>query len=120
MLKIITEVVAAKWQHREWIAANLPDGSAAAAVFSDDITDPKKTPCSQLRASATRGTVVARRPPKRMADIGTPAGSSHEGAIDGHWEAGTVNRALGWAAGLSDSGVRSGLSSQSNEPAPRR
>ena len=33
------------------------------------------------------------------ASIGTPAGSSHSGAIDGHWEAGVVNRAFGWAAG---------------------
>ena len=35
-----------------------------------------------------------------MAEIGTPAGSSHSGAIDGHWAAATVNRALGWAAGV--------------------
>ncbi len=42
-----------------------------------------------------------------MAEIGTPAGSSHSGAIDGHCAAGAVNRALGWAAGASDSGVQS-------------
>ena len=42
-----------------------------------------------------------------MAEIGTPAGSSHSGAIDGHCEAATVNRALGWAAGVPDSGVQS-------------
>ena len=41
-----------------------------------------------------------------MAEMGTPAGSSHSGAIDGHWEAGAVNRALGWAAGPLDSGVQ--------------
>ena len=33
-----------------------------------------------------------------MASIGTPSGSSHSGAITGHWLAGTVKRALGWAA----------------------
>jgi hypothetical protein len=34
------------------------------------------TPCIQLNACMTRGTVVARRPPKMMALIGTPCGSS--------------------------------------------
>jgi hypothetical protein len=52
----------------------------------------------QENASNTSGTVLARRPPNRMASIGTPAGSSHSGAITGHWEAGTVKRALGCAA----------------------
>ena len=42
-----------------------------------------------------------------MAEIGTPAGSSHSGAIDGHWLAGAVKRAFGCAAGVSDSGVHS-------------
>src|SRR3954447_14242522 len=42
--------------------------------------------------------VVARRPPNMNALIGTPLGSSHDGSIVGHWEAGAVNRALGWAA----------------------
>ena len=32
--------------------------------------------------------MVARRPPNRNASIGTPSGSSHSGAIDGHWAAG--------------------------------
>src|ERR1700733_11167668 len=42
--------------------------------------------------------VVARRPPKMIALIGTPSGSSHAGSIDGHCEAGAVKRALGCAA----------------------
>src|SRR5437764_13276999 len=42
--------------------------------------------------------VVARRPPKMMALIGTPSGSSQAGSIVGHCEAGAVKRALGWAA----------------------
>ena len=48
---------------------------------------------------------MARRPPKRNAEIGTPAGSCHSGAIDGHCDAGTQKRELGCAAGVSDSGV---------------
>ena len=55
----------------------------------------------------TSGTAVARRPPNRMAEIGTPAGSSHSGAMDGHCAAATVNRELGCAAGLPDAGVQS-------------
>src|SRR5258708_12062159 len=42
--------------------------------------------------------VVARRPPKISALIGTPSGFCQSGSIVGHWEAGEVNRALGWAA----------------------
>ena len=40
-----------------------------------------------------------------MALIGTPAGSCHSGAIEGHCAAGAVKRALGCAAGVSTSGV---------------
>src|SRR6478672_6534579 len=74
--------------------------------------EPRNTPCSQSLASVTRGTVVRRRPPKRMAEIGTPLGSSHSGAIDGHCDAGAVKRAFGWAAGVSTSGFH-GLPFQS-------
>src|SRR5258706_142646 len=42
--------------------------------------------------------VVARRPPKMMALIGTPLGSSHAGSMVGHCDAGAVKRELGWAA----------------------
>ena len=62
--------------------------------------EPRNTPCSQSKAWLTSGTVVRRRPPKRMAEIGTPLGSCHSGAIDGHWLAGAVKRAFGWAAGV--------------------
>jgi hypothetical protein len=41
-----------------------------------------------------------------MALMGTPAGSSHSLAITGHWRAGTVKRALGWAAGSADAGLQ--------------
>ena len=69
--------------------------------------EPRNTPCCQSSDSVTSGTLVARRPPKRMAEIGTPFGSSHSGAIDGHCDAGAVKRALGCAAGVPDSGVQS-------------
>src|SRR5215831_11478215 len=42
--------------------------------------------------------VVARRPPKMMALIGTPLGDSQSGSIVGHCEAGAVNREFGCAA----------------------
>src|SRR5919198_333800 len=90
-----------------WSKGSFPTSPAAAAVVSTDIVAPRNTPCSQSKASVTSGTTVALRPPKRKASIGTPFGSSHSGAIDGHCAAGVVNLALGWAAGSSDSGVQS-------------
>src|SRR5690242_3031688 len=83
-----------------------PTLPSAAAVFSEATLAPRKTPCCQSKDSVTSGTAEARRPPNRMAEIGTPLGSSHSGAIVGHWLAGTVKRALGWAAGVPDSGVQ--------------
>ena len=85
----------------------MPTSPDAAAVVSDDMIEPMNTPCSQSNASRTSGTLVARRPPNRTASIGTPAGSSHSGAIDGHCPAGVVKRAFGCAAGWSASGVQS-------------
>ena len=78
----------------------LPTAPAAAAVVSEAMIEPRKTPCSQSLDWKTRGTTEARRPPKRMASMGTPAGSSHSEAMAGSWAAGTVKRALGWAAGV--------------------
>src|SRR5687768_14369809 len=71
------------------------------------MVEPRNTPCFQSKASLTSGTELERRPPNSIASIGTPFGSSHSGAIDGHWAAGAVKRALGWAAGASASGVQS-------------
>src|SRR6185437_9299086 len=42
--------------------------------------------------------VVARRPPKMKALMGTPWGFSQSGSMVGHCLAGAVKRALGWAA----------------------
>src|ERR1039458_5281805 len=78
----------------------LPTVPVAAAVVSDAMIEPRKTPCSQLRDWKIKGMTLARRPPKRMASIGTPAGSCHSGAIAGSWLAGAVKRELGWAAGV--------------------
>src|SRR5438067_10293321 len=86
---------------------SLPTAPAAAAVVSEAMIDPRNTPCSQSKDWWMSGTVVDRRPPTRMAEMGTPAGSSHSGAIAGSWAAGAVKRALGWAAGVSDAGVQS-------------
>ena len=80
---------------------------AAAAVFSLLMIEPRKVPCCQSRASFTSGTTVARRPPNRIASIGTPFGSSHSGAITGHCRAGAVKRAFGCAAARPLFGVQS-------------
>src|SRR3954465_9645020 len=84
-----------------------PTAPAAAAVVSELIVAPMNTACSQSKASRTSGTTVERRPPNRNASIGTPAGSCQLSAIDGHWSAGVVKRALGCAAGSLESGVQS-------------
>src|SRR2546426_11762927 len=68
--------------------------------------EPRKVPCCHERASFTSGTTPARRPPNRIAEIGTPRGLSHSGEITGHWRAGAVKRALGCAALRPLSGVQ--------------
>src|SRR5208283_744066 len=47
------------------------------------------------------------RPPNTKPLIGTPAGFSQSGSIDGHCEAGAVNREFGCAAGRPHPGVQS-------------
>src|SRR3954452_10266123 len=84
-----------------------PTAPVAAAVVSDDSVAPMKTPWFQSRASLTSGIVVLRRPPKRIAEIGTPFGSSYSGAMIGHWVIGVQNREFGWELGSSLSGVQS-------------
>src|SRR5579871_6555857 len=82
----------------------LPTAPAAAAVVSEVMIDPRNTPWRQDRDWNTSGTTEARRPPNRIAEIGTPSGCSHSGAMAGSWAAGAVNRAFGWAAGVPLSG----------------
>src|SRR5918994_2971645 len=84
-----------------------PTGPAAAAVVSDERVAPMNTPCVQSRASVTSGTVVARRPPNKIAEIGTPRGSSYSGAMIGHCVIGVQNREFGCDDGCSLSGVQS-------------
>src|ERR1700740_264655 len=84
-----------------------PTVPSAAAVFSEATLAPRNTPWSQSKDSITSGTVLARRPPNKIAEIGTPAGSSHSGAMIGHWSAGVVNREFGCAAGSGEPGVQS-------------
>mmetsp|Transcript_43703 Transcript_43703/g.71030 ORF Transcript_43703/g.71030 Transcript_43703/m.71030 type:complete len:225 (+) Transcript_43703:1221-1895(+) len=57
------------------------------------------TPCTQSEASWMSGTTLARRPPNRMAERGTPLGLFHPSLSNtGHCAAGAVNLELGWAA----------------------
>ena len=56
----------------------------AAAVVSEAIEAPIRTPWVQSRASSTSGISEARRPPKTMAEIGTPWAASASGDQLGH------------------------------------
>ena len=69
---------------------------SAAAVVSDFSCVARKMPCFQSNASITSGTPSGRRPPKIIAEIGTPAGSSHLSWMMGHCRAGQQNLELGW------------------------
>src|ERR1700742_4921000 len=75
-----------------------PTLPVAAAVVSLPRVAPKKMPFIQLNACMTSGTVVARRPPKTMALMGTPSGSSTNLLIAGLLLAGDVKRAFGCEA----------------------
>src|SRR5438046_7277984 len=86
---------------------NLPTAPEAAAVVSLAMIEPMNTPWLHENCSVTKGITDDRRPPTRMAEMGTPLGSSHSGAMAGSWAAGAVKRALGWAAGVSEAGVQS-------------
>ena len=79
----------AKGSRRTW-----PSVPAAAAVISLPMVAPTYTPWIQLNAWKTSGIVEARRPPKMMAEIGTPAGSSTAGSSTGLLAIGAVKRAL--------------------------
>src|SRR5664279_683997 len=76
-----------------------PTAPVAAAVVSLDRVAPMNTPCCQSLAWVTRGMVVFRRPPNRIAEIGTPCGSKYSSAMIGHWVIGVQNREFGWLDG---------------------
>ena len=70
-----------------------PTAPVAAAVVSEAMMEPTNTPCVQSRDWYTRGAVLARRPPKTMAEMGTPRGLSNSGEMQGQFLAGAVKRA---------------------------
>src|SRR5260221_11254223 len=84
-----------------------PTFPVAAAVVSEPIVAAIYTPESQSAASETSGPGPDRRPPNPKADIATPCGFSQSESMEGHCDAGTVNRALGCAAFLPQPGVHS-------------
>src|SRR4030042_4308874 len=75
-----------------------PTLPAAAAVVSEPIRAPRNTPCSQLKASVMRGMSWDRRPPRMIAEMGTPFGLSYSLESVGQLVSDTVNREFGWAA----------------------
>ena len=75
-----------------------PTCPVAAAVVSEPMVAPRNTPWAQSRLWNTSGASRARRPPKMIAERGTPCGSSHRDDMLGHWRAGAVKRELGCAA----------------------
>src|SRR6478752_8424259 len=76
-----------------------PTAPVAAAVVSLERVAPMKTPCCQSLDWVTRGMVVFRRPPNRIAEIGTPPGWKYSSAMIGHWVMGVQNREFGWLDG---------------------
>src|SRR5580704_10214693 len=94
----------------------MPTFPAAAAVVSDPIVAPMKTPCVQSEDSSTSGIVVARRPPNTIAEIGTPSGSLALGERTGLFAIGAVKRLLGCAA-LAPGLFSNGRPCQSMSPA---
>src|SRR6478752_6026478 len=76
-----------------------PTAPVAAAVVSLDRVAPRNTPCCQSLDWVTSGIVVLRRPPNRIAEIGTPYGSKYSSAMIGHWVIGVQNREFGWLDG---------------------
>eukprot|EP01137_Pigoraptor_chileana_P003134 Opistho-2@42900 len=78
----------------------VPTADSAAAVVSDDTADPMYVPCCQLNDSYTSGTRFGRRPPKTIAEMGTPSGVSQLGSMMGHCLLDTVKREFGCAAGF--------------------
>src|SRR5579859_4180397 len=76
-----------------------PTVPVVAAVVSEPAVAPRYTPCVQLKDCRINGTVVERRPPKRIAEIGTPFGSCANRDSAGLLSRPTVKRLFGCAAG---------------------
>src|SRR5688572_16800722 len=82
-----------------------PAPPTAAAVISEPMVAPMYTPWVQSNASKTKGIVLARRPPKMSALMGTPLGSLASLARAGLFVMGAAKRLLGCAAFSLLSGV---------------
>jgi hypothetical protein len=107
VLHVVAGVVAHERQHGEGVEADFADGAGGG--------------CGLLRAHdrAEEGAVLPVEGLGHQRDVGGPAAAEEDGrdrhalrvlplgSIDGHCEAGAVKRALGWAAGVADSGVQS-------------
>jgi hypothetical protein len=65
-----------------------------------------KTPWAQLKLSVTRGMRLVLRPPKMMAEMGTPWGLSACLSSMGEFTIWAVNREFGWAALVPSAGVQ--------------
>src|SRR5882724_8098237 len=76
----------------------MPTCPVAAAVVSEPIVGPTYTPCTQLNAWMTSGMVFERRPPKMIAETGTPLGCPAAGSSTGLFVSGAVKREFGCAA----------------------
>ena len=88
--------------HREGVAAQFADRARGGGGPLGATSAPRNTPCSQSRASNTSGTLGRgghRTGSRRSA---RPRGPPTRARSNGHCSAGTVKRALGWAAGMSD------------------
>src|SRR5690606_27381767 len=83
-----------------------PTWPTAAAVVSEPMVAPMKTPWVQSKDCRTSGTVSLRRPPKMIAEIGTPCGTDARGESAGVLAMGVVERLRGWSAFSPDSGVQ--------------
>jgi hypothetical protein len=85
---MVPDVTADERQHGHRIAAHHPDlpGGRGGGLAGERGAQERSV--RQSQTSVTKGTVVARRPPKKIAEIGPPWRSSHPGARIGHWETG--------------------------------
>src|SRR5688500_1751362 len=82
-----------------------PTCPGAAAGGSLPSVAPRYTPCTQLNAWYTSGTLLLRRPPKMIALTRTPAGSLAAPSSTGLFAIGAVKRLFACAALRPQSGV---------------
>ena len=99
VLEVVGHVVAAERQHGHGIAAHdadLAGGGGGRLRAHGGARRRRRGPSRGLWK--TSGATRARRPPKMIAESGTPCGSSQRGDMVGHWRAEAVKREFGCAA----------------------